>query len=232
LKLSFPEIVRDCLAKQGISTQIELLSHLKISSLERLADIVEKFNPDLLVLQLGHFESTPKKVSQAIGLRSSSDSSTWVADANASFTTGVLWRVRASLKTWLDRLISLSGFRHLDLSKVEADLRALMQFVEKSGIAHTILLAPIPCPDPVIMKHRVAITRVFEGVAQHSKCRFVSFEESIGKKSAEGLPRLFADHAHLGAEGQKIVGLAVACEICDLLSAGGCPSAARATQVF
>lgn len=211
---AFPEVTVRELQKQ-LPCVARCAPQVNLSTAPLLVRECTRFRPDVLVLQLGHYESAIWVTKRARKLLSRS----WPREAGASSVetsshsskgaSRRLWRARSVVRYAGDKLLGVLGQPAYPLSAFAPALGALLREIRRLGISRTYLLCPFPCLDYATRLRRRAIGPCFPAEAEKHGCRYVDVSDEL-----EGSPgsrwSLFADPFHLGVEGHRRIGVKLA----------------------
>lgn len=223
---SFPEIVRRRLEASGISLELRKLAYLKLTHAAKLEAACSDCAPDLLVLQLGHFELS-RPLSQYLrsilpfGRRNAAGT----RSESPVYLVGHGWpfRIRAAAKEAID---SILGHPLVDFAQFESQLNALLQQAERWAPPEVILLSPLPCVDPLSMYYRRRATAIMRRVAARHGTQFLDLMSSFSDCGV-GPEAHFFDAVHLGAHGHRVIGAAIAEHLVATLSRSRVQAAIR-----
>lgn len=225
-EFAFPAIALRQLNSQ-FSCESRHISHLTLSRLELLLAESRSFRPDVLVLQLGHFESglwlrqrTRKLLNRLLSLtktpRTMSDSDSM----SRGTLPGSLWRVQSWLRIAGDKLLSCAGFPPYALSEFPHHLRRFLAEVRSLSVPHVLVLSPFPCLDRGIMMRRRAMHACLATEAARNNYQFLDMTGDLSDPQPLHAS-ICADAFHLGIEGARRVGTKLASAIRkQVLSAG------------
>lgn len=211
---SFVNVAKHILAARKVEAQTITMGRTPVTHATRLAEAIETHRPDVLVLQLGNYETTAtfkQYFRRVLGLTKKVDSNVSTLAADAEFPGEVKWRLKCRVKLWMDLLL-----RH-QLVQVPAVARLLaMTFdhVALTRVPHVIVLSPLPCADPLYMRYRRELAGLFERESAARNFTYVDLLETPGEA------KFFADATHLNRKGQHWVGQAVARAVFTAIGTG------------
>ncbi|MBL0161924.1 MAG: SGNH/GDSL hydrolase family protein [Bryobacterales bacterium] len=207
--VAFPEVVRQCLQVRGVVLDTHRLAYIKLTHAAKLRAACAESRPDLLVLQLGHFELS-RPLSQYLRSRlrpprASSAKSGSEPSANPILRPR-LFRVVAEIKKVIDWAL---GQPLVDFTRFEAQLDDFLSETEQWSPQDVILLSPLPCADTLSMRYRRRAAAIMQRQAARHGIQFLDLLSAHPGWSfgAEGN---FYDAIHLGARGHLHVGSAIA----------------------
>jgi hypothetical protein len=194
-----------------------VLAYVNLRSNAALKEACVKQRTEILVLQLGHYETLPKlkKMFHAGSSSSLSSGSSpslireLAQNPNLSFVPTLGARA-----IFARRLLLGAAFRGVGLGKrvfdpaaLEASLDGLLTDLRSLPLKAILLLSPFSCPDPLTRTSRRHAAQLFAAAAGRHGCVFVdafNLLESCG----EGQPFCanFADANHLSRVGHERVG--------------------------
>ena len=219
----------------------------RLSSPRRVLRQCEAFKPQILVLQLGHYESllylhkryarllkrrNGGSSSEASGSSESSESSS--EEASTSFSTSEInsmagrrlsrWSILSWPVLWaLDRYLTISGFPHVKLSVAIEQASSYFQAIQQIEIPHVFVVEPFPHADFPLALSRRKLSAVMRKIATEHGFRFVETAKPLkqwSKTNRQGRSwreTLFLDSAHLSAQSHVKVGELLAVAIDEAL---------------
>jgi len=204
---SFATLVQERLRETGIETEIRRLSHLKITHHSRLFTAIEEARPDVLVLQLGHFElsrSLSDYFRQSSGSGKKSSSSGPSNGAAAAVANAPLFYLRALFKSVIDRLL---GHSVVDLPKFHRELDALAGVLGAMRIPRIVILTPLGCAEPMTRYYRRRSLPFWQEAAGRCGAELLDVFSPApqGLQRHFGIPYYYYDSIHLGVAGHHAV---------------------------
>lgn len=229
LKSEFPSV--DC--------ELRVLGYVNLSSGARIMRECIEDTPDILVLQLGHYESSIPLKKRLLALIRPRNSVARLKDVSSTvlnlpplpdihFRDGWCRKIKSAAKLFLDSLLCSVGHAGMEYSTIELKLAELLQGVRELEIRRVFVLSPFPCVDATISRYRQQLHSLFSAEARRSQSEFV--DVSLIDQVVHVTPRndLFADDRHLSVEGHAAVGVLVAKHVARALkeefSHWGCES--------
>lgn len=208
---SLTGVLENELRDRGFPVQTLGIPYVKLTHVDKVLVQCRSFQPDVVVLQLGHFE-----LSRTLGtyLRRRFRHGQSTADSTpSSMTNDVrnagLFYARAMLRMCADWCL-----RHplVDFALVRIQLDQFLASMEQGECPSTILLSPLPCADPLFMSYRRRAGHLFEQVAATHRCSFVDLTRAVpsGLQLRFGLSERSYNGSHLGSEGIRMVGKTLA----------------------
>ena len=210
-KDSFPAYAAERLSEMGIESEIYRLPHVKLSHRQKLANACMEIRPEILVLQLGHFElsqSLAQYFKKRFGYRQASGSSDSTASPSP-LPSVKAFRFRARLKWLADCCL---GHPLADLDQIDSLLNALLESLHRLEIPAIFLLSPLPCTDRTRLYYRQQARPLFSEAAARHQCEFVDVLPLTDTSPLErfGEAEFHYDGMHLGKRGHHALGQAVA----------------------
>lgn len=206
--LAFPRLVGVELGRSGISVESEILQPVAVHHTSRIIEFVEATRPDVVVLQLGNFETSLRVrslVRRAIGLRGLRTEGAYDPTADGGYISrpdmsyrpsvgrSIRAQTRATLhRAWLWRLVAPEQIAR----RMDSAARA----VSAASVVPVFSLDPLPCADPVIEGYRRAVRDALPARSQAYRRVDLrpALEGGLGATS-------FADPFHLAAAGHRLI---------------------------
>jgi len=211
---------------QGI--EVRTLLHVSLASTARIVEACRACRPQVLVLQLGHYESSlplAKRMARLLRGRMAGeghpvrDVSSWTPnyEPNPALRFRDSWRRRAksALKLAIDGLLRLLGRPAFKRERLQRLLAQMLDEVRALGIPQVVVLSPFPVRDLTIARYRRQLRLTLALEAARHGCQFLDVS-GIGQQQPRG--EWFADDRHLGRKGHHAVGLLLAEKIGALLT--------------
>src|ERR1035438_7380539 len=149
---AFPSVAVECLAKAGIDCTEVRLGPLPLSHPERLREFSKEHTPDIVVLQMGHFELSRSMSAHVFGpLVKRSHSSPPLPSLECTLQKTPVWRFQMWWKVILDRI---SGRTLIDFNEFGAKFDHFMKQAAGLKVRLVLVLSPLACADPVAMYYR------------------------------------------------------------------------------
>jgi hypothetical protein len=222
---SFVTIALNVLAHSGLECEARTLEHLPLTHPERLKQFCTSYRPDVLVLQVGNWETNKglrDYLRTTVGLKKTSSHSktsysvtrTPGEHAPTSFHPGLMWRTKSVARQVVDVMLLHTI---VDVQKVHRLLSVFFSEVATLRISAVIALSPLPCADPVHMYYRRRVLPAFE--AEATKHGFHYLNAFFLQTHERRATCIFADAGHLNAEGHRMLGELVGRHIASLLAA-------------
>lgn len=206
--LGFPRLLASRLASLGVVVEPAILQPVPVRVLAQMIAFVEASQPEVVILQLGNFETSltvGSLLRRAVGLRGARSEGAFVPDRNggflprpdAFFQPGNRVSFRRAGKSvlhrvWLSRLVRPQA--------IAARMDEVALAIAATCHAPVFLLDPLPCADPLVAAYREQVAQAMP--AHRQEYRRVQF----GRDSGAVLPpEAFADPVHLAASGQRFV---------------------------
>jgi hypothetical protein len=227
--LGFTEVALRLLGRAGWRGVAYRTGHVALTHPERLEAVHAEVAPDLLVLQLGSYETCLRvsvRVKRSVRtlapvlLAGEPDANDWVPAPNRVVREDVNWRAHSLARGVGDWL---TGHRLVDLPTQRRHLTTFLDRVGALPLPRVLVLSPLPCADPTILRYRRRFAPTF---AAESAARGFGYLDAFECLSTRDSPRvgaaLFADRIHLSALGHRLLGglLATAIERTLLVPTG------------
>lgn len=175
-------------------------SHFQIKNVEKLIEIIENENTDIVVLQLGNFEFFTKiKPNHSSFSNSSSSSNNVVSALNHDFYEGknVIYRI----VLYFTKVIFTPFYWIYIKNKTKVPLLKLSEEIQKKPKKLFVIITPLPCyksANNIIRKKSVSYFWKFFNL---SNVVFVDSHKSIPIEK-----EMFFNEGHLGVKGHQKLG--------------------------
>jgi hypothetical protein len=195
------------LKARGLSVEILGLPYVKLTHAKKVMTLCADFNPDVLVLQIGHFELSQTLSAYLRGILDGQESGN--KGSGSSELTGEvgyagLFYMRAALKLCIDWCL-----RHplVDFTLFREQLRQFLSAMADRPLPLTVLLSPLPCADPLFMAYRRRAGSILKRAAKDHHSVFLDLLPTLppGRQRRFGLDELSYNGSHLGREGLRAV---------------------------
>lgn len=204
---AFPLVAAHELESAGANCEIQCVPHVPLHHPERLEDAYRKFQPNIVVLQVGNYELGNELLPfllRRVGVRrrrKKQVSSAWVVK-----TVNVgRFNLRARVKQAIDKVL-----RHplLEIREFEAKLNRFMIATADCEPKCVVVMSSTPCSDPTAMYYRFVGARALEKAACEHNWIYLDILRLKPEPEEHWLGRemFFADAIHLGIAGQAAVG--------------------------
>ena len=217
---SFPTLVQRQLSRDGMLTRVELLPYLLIRQHSRLVEKCKELRPDVLVLQLGHFELSRRisiHVRSLCGLPGTPPNSKDSMIQAAVGDSIALFHLKARVKSALDCCL---GHPLVDFKSLETLWQQLFDRLSECKLPSVVLMSPLPCADPTAMYYRKRALPLFEKLARQHRAEFVDLLSTPRKPQRHyGAGYLYYDAVHLGIPGQHAAAAVLAPRLRSILQA-------------
>ena len=200
----------------------EVLGYANLHSGEQIAAACRARNTQILVLQLGHYETLPKmKKMLHLGGTPTCSSSHPSTSAHphpppdtpeARFVPTLRIRTvfaRRFALGWILRRIGL-GHRVFDGPSLGMALDTLLSELDSLGLRTTVVLSPFSCPDPLTRSNRRQAAGLFAQAARRHGCLFLDAFALLEAFKGQDFYANFADPNHLSRLGHERIGQALA----------------------
>lgn len=194
--------------------------HFNLNSRGQILAVCEELKPDVVVLQLGHYEA-PAILGKCLGVKRSKKNSTAEISV-ADHTPNSEARYRSTPFTMIDklrRIVVAATIVAMGRKKKMFNPAAIASYLDSIlfslkelpfPLPGVVLVGPFSAPDPIVRFFRRRAVPIFESAAKKHDCAFVdvfSFLESHPK--GEAFRANFADAHHLSVLGHQRVGVLV-----------------------
>jgi len=205
--------------------EVQRLAWVQLKYPDRILNECAKVKPDILILQLGSWE-TAQGVTRYIRTRLDVTSASGGSKSGSSLVepfvppVGLSWFIGQTLRTAFDAMLF---HQVVDLRVVGKRVDALFSHIAMLKLPAVLVLGALPCPDRVIMRYRKILSAMMEVAALRNGFRFTDVLPIFQTARRAGLSRadLYADRTHLAAGGHVLTGRIVGAEIRNLLNAIG-----------
>ena len=222
---SFPTLVQRQLSSDGVCSRVELLPYLLIRQHGRLIEKCRETRPDVLVLQLGHFELSRRisiHVRSMCGLSGTSPNSKDSMIQAAVGDSIALFHLKSRIKWAVDCCL---GHPLVDFQSLETLWEQLFERLSECHVPTIVLMSPLPCADPTAMYYRKRALPLFERMARQHRAEFVDLLSTPRKPQRHyGADYLYYDAVHLGIPGQHAAAAVLAPRLRSILEGLPAPS--------
>jgi hypothetical protein len=235
-QLGFPRIAVEQLRRQrpAHAFSVRSLLYVTLASTDRILDACREYAPHVLVLQLGHYESSIplrkriKKLMRPSAGSAVSHSScvSWSADyephPELHFTNSWTHQLKNAAKLSLDSVLRVAARPAFDGRRLKFSMASLLHHLRELGVPQVLVLSPFPSLDPTINRYRRQVHSILFAAAKRHSVHFLDVTAlsepaySLGTPAKAAL-HLFADDRHLGVEGHRALGLLLAHKIDEVL---------------
>jgi hypothetical protein len=235
VEFAFPKVVLKALAEE-YQCESKSVGYLSFGRSHLLLDAYREFDPDLLVLQLGHYEcpralekilkkSTLARLLRSPSASNSSSSSNglegpvYTPDPRSAFKSSWKWRLRSTIRLAVGLAYEWKGEPVFARKKVSDDLSDLLKAIRDNGHCRIVLLSPFLCPDYMVRHYRRRAWKIFSDASRRHDSLFVDSQQVLLnlERSREDLS-LYANGDHLSATGHEAVGRHLADQIRAMLA--------------
>ncbi len=205
---SFPDVVKRRLRRYGTLAELHRLPYMKLTHAAKLQAACAACRPDVLVLQLGHFELS-RPLSQYLRSLLRFDRA-GAAKSGAEPPARLvrhahIFRAKAGMKRAFDWVL---GHPLVDFVRFEAQLNALLAQTQRWAPPAVVLLSPLPCADPLSMYYRRHAASIMQQSAHTYGLQFLNLISLLPDLSF-GAEENYYDAIHLGGRGHNPIGEAV-----------------------
>jgi len=173
--------------------------------------------PDVIVLQLGHYEA-PKPLKKTLGLggkkkdRVKRATEVWQPEPEMQYRPALFITPIELRRIVAAGMIAALGKKRkmFDPAAIADSLNSILLSLKELPLRGIVLVGPFSTPDPLTRFCRRRVVPIFEAAAEKYGCTFVdifSFLESFPKGKA--FRANFADYEHLSVLGHQRVGCLV-----------------------
>jgi hypothetical protein len=205
--VSFSAILEASLRSCPRSIDLRTFPLFRIKNVSEAAEILQATRPDVLVLQLGNYEATPKfrQLSSASSRTPPGPTGVGPPRSPSRFTRTPRWVAVNTARLIAHHVLRLG---HVNTESVAKDIEAFFEMVRGRGIPTVVAITPFPYWDSVIHRCRL---RVGASMMKSGRARGFIVEDSVPLLAK---PELFlADGAHLNPDGHDRLGRRLA-ELC------------------
>jgi hypothetical protein len=220
--LGFPQVAIEE-AALPCPVETRFLVYATLRSTEAIELSCKDFRPTVLVLQLGHYE-TSREIGVHVkrilrpkppGPDRSSSEFAFETRTDTRFSPVATGFLRTRLKLLVSALLSCAGHPIFDAKSFRSELGCLADCLGKLEIPHILVITPLPSVDPLVLRQRNRAGEIMRAVIESRGWQWVDCPQLMrGEQvpSKNGLPDrdLFADILHLGVGGHRALGLSLA----------------------
>jgi hypothetical protein len=197
------EKLNACGIKNCIDTHV-VYRFRKALALEK---ILNDSSPDVLVVQLGTFEAGPTILHGKFGSKKKNMSAD-MADqfpypVDATFKLNLHYKIKFLVKQAIHRLLR---YRLLDDAKLQHDIECFMSAVAQLGVAHVVMLSPLPSFDPAFKVYRTRVGKMMNDAAREQGLEITDIRTLLDGRKDLYLP----DGVHLNTRGHESLARIVA----------------------
>lgn len=218
-KLGFPQVAIDE-ARLPFAVEKRYLAYTTLRSAEAIERSCRDFRPHMLVLQMGHYE-TSRQIGAHVkrifrprppGPDRSSSRVTFKTPVGTSFTPTVRSNIRSRIKLLVSFLLSCAGHPIFDAKAFRLDFGRMADRVSKLDIPHILVMSPLPLIDELVFRQHKHASEIMRVDAESRGWHWIDClnlpRGGYGSRKA-GLPdpELFADLLHLSVAGHRAVGM-------------------------
>lgn len=211
---SFPVIAAEILRRHGWIAEVETVSYIALHHPGKVAGAIEGMRPDVLVMQVGHFEQGPIRVRDLILSREGKKDTKPRAENPSSRRPGTLLpesypalglRLKAILRWPLEPWIRKESERRLGFGR---KFRPFCDAIAEVWNGPCLLLSPLPAACPTVMRLRQSCLEKYREAAASRGWGFLDVLTAPPRWNGRrlGLAEFHADGSHLGRQGQKWLG--------------------------
>jgi len=211
------------------ATAPESLVYMNLRTGPKLAEACRERQTEILVLQLGHYETLPRfeKLLRIRRYRSDgfsmADPETYIPAPGRRYQPTLKARSIQARRLALAaafRAVGL-GNRVFDLAAMVAGLDSIFANLAPLGLRAILLLSPFPCPDPLSHSLRRRAAPVFAQAAQRHGCVYVdAFTMLEAFPAGPTFNANFADAEHLSRDGHQGVGVLIGQHLRRVIESG------------
>ncbi len=205
--------------------EVRTLLHVSLTSRERILVACRDYRPEILVLQLGHYESSlplAKRLARLLRAQPagqhSRDVSSWRPDYEPNPTLHFVEtrqrRLKSAVKLAVDALLRLLGRPAFNPAKLQQLASDIFAQARTAGVPHVVVLSPFPAIDATIRRYRRELRDLLLLEAARQGCHFLDCSSLAFGITGE----LFADDRHLAREGHRRLSLLLAEKIGPMLA--------------
>ncbi len=211
---SFSSKLGEMFRSSGSSVGIRTQGLINLRSSANVIACAEDFRPDILILQLANYETTPGVrafIMRRFGAKyraGSSSSATDVSPLDSAFSR-TKWRVKAYSKSLADTLT-----RHslIDTPCVSALVESFLSSVSSMGLSSVLVMSPLPCMDPVINSYRRDLCPLFRDLSARFGFSYIDIFDVLDN-GATPRRHFYHDGIHLTRAGHDAVAQAIFAEL-------------------
>lgn len=221
--LGYTDVAVDILKRKYPSADFEqhylAYVNLREQDQELILSDCSELAPDVVVLQLGHYETAveikkrwhqlwhPSQKKKKRGKDISSRTQNYTVLPNSYFQPWGAQLLKNAGKFFMDFLLILLGHPRFIPSEFEEKYDRLLASIDKTAVPHVIVLSTIPTVDAAINRYRKKAPSILERVAKKHGAEFVD-TAVLWRKGARDFGRMIlnTDGLHLNVEGHTALG--------------------------
>jgi hypothetical protein len=218
-QFAFPRITLAHLAEE-FSCEAKCIERLSLSNVQPLVAECQHFHPDIVVLQLGHYESGLwlKKRLRRLLARAKLNKAVPKPSAEAASISSVSlgkawWQLQSLVRILGDHLLTFAGSPPYQLTAFECELDGFLRRVHMLSIRYVFLLSPFPCSDLAIRARRSVMRSFFARCSTRYNFQYLDVSNDLNPAELIEEPSLYIDAFHLGSEGHRRIGVKLAAVI-------------------
>lgn len=213
---AFTHVALECLFEHGENTP-HTLPLFNLRSGPQILAACRELKPDVIVLQLGHYEA-PASLQKSMGGKHSKEPSFQALGGNGQSRAERRYRAcPTTMFAELERIVAAGTIialgrkrRMFDPEAIAFSLDSILLSLKELPLRGIVLAGPFSAPDPITRFFRRMAVPIFEAAAKKHACTFVdvfSLLESYPK--GKNFNANFADPLHLSVLGHQRVGVLV-----------------------
>lgn len=214
----FPAVANQSLQDTWI-TEVRVLPYVNLSRSHQLSEEIHKNKPDVLVLQVGHYEcqvSFRKRRHRKEGSRSSTKSiSNLFEGGQLYFKNTLVWNLRARCRVLAATALACLGYSVFDEASFSEKVNEFFRAAAVFSVTRVLVLSPFPSIDPLVSAIRRRAGQILREATLRNGFEYVEVGKLLMRDKFDEYEaaRLFADSFHLSREGHLLLGKEVAIAI-------------------
>ncbi len=234
IEYGFPHLALEQLQHRHPSLPLEahVLAYVPLSRTAEILAGCQEVHPDILVLQLGHYETEsaikrrvrtllrlPQPArhsgsgsSSVDGSSSSCEPSSSNSSSLANKSSSVLssrpsrWPTpKRIVKYWLDLALGAAGLPSVDFPRVRQHSRELFAYIAQAGIPHVLVLSPFLALPAMVNRYRRVVGCILREEAAAAGLTYLELDAVFGPALSRRRWELHWDEVHLNELGQHSV---------------------------
>lgn len=215
-ELGFVHTAIQRIVGNGITCELKRVNHLLYSKPHSMVAALKDFAPDVVLLQIGNYESLPKMkqwlmrrlhMTSRYTRQSGSGDRNWTPLPDVTLRPSLAWWTKIVTKQVVDNVL---GHPFLDEFAERDRLQKFAGLIATHRIPCVILLSPLPCADPTVMQYRRRLGQIFSQVAEFHGFTYVDVMDKLVSLVDERRKfAIYADQIHLNAVGHQLLGAIV-----------------------
>ncbi len=184
---------------------------INLNHTQKIVDACQLYKPNILILQMGHFETTLSLFQIANRKKSLMDvefpytAVTTFKPLPNTKSKNIVWELKNFFKLVLSIMPGTVSF---DKKEMENKLYSFTSIIKNLDNEKVILLSPLPCPDLLTKRRRKSVLEIFQYEAYRLNWLYIDVFSEMQK--LYNLKDYYIDSIHLNEKGHAFLGQLVA----------------------